>query len=224
MIPLVGGAVAGLISLSVGGSLVLTSLAVAGIGGGVVWAIARTVLNIESLTEQAMATEQQSLREADNRELDLLARQLRTDRDHRTQDALTLLRSLRDEFESAAQRPGGELLSARISEQISQIFQVAVEQLRETWHLTQRAESVVGEAREKILSQRNTLINEIQATSDRLQSVVQQYKTMRPESQEQEMSALEDELRQNLEIARRTELRMKELENPLQAHESFLKE
>lgn len=222
--PLVGGAVAGLASWVVGGSLILTTLAVAGIGGGLVWMIARTALNAETLTEQAMEAQRQSLRDDENRQLDNLARQLRTDRDHRTQDTLKLLRELRDDFEIVAKRPGAELLSARIAEQISQIFQSAVNQLRESFRLMERAESVVGDARDQILNERDNLVREVQGTADRLQSVIRQYQQMRPDSQESHLKTIQDELNTNLEIARRTEQRMQELENPLKSHESFLKE
>jgi len=202
----------------------MTTLALVGIGGGVVWLIASTVMNVTGLTQQAMDANQQSIRQAEETELDLLARLLRTDRDHRTQDALRLIRDLRDDFDRAAQRPGAALLSARIAEQISQIFQSAVSQLRETLRLMERSEAVVGDAREKILKQRDALVVEVQGTVDRLQSVIQQYQQMRPDSQEGDLKSLKDELEANLDIARRTEQRMKELENPLSTHESYLKE
>ena len=221
---MVGGAIAGLASWAVGGSFALTTLAIVGIGGGVLWMIAKTVMNVEGLTEQAMEAQQKAIRDAEEQELDRLARLLRTDRDHRTQDALVLLRALRDDFERAAKRPGAELLSARISQQISQIFQSAVKQLREAFGLKERAESVVGEARSQLLEQRDRLVQEVLETSGRLQSILLQYQQMRPDNQEHDLKALNDELDANLQIARRTEQRMKELENPLMTHESFLKE
>lgn len=186
--------------------------------------IARTFFNVRGLTEQALDVERQSLRDAEDRELDLLAKQLLTDRDHRTQDSLKLLRAQREDFERISKKPGAELLSARIAEQISLIFQSAVGQLRESFRLMERAESVVGEPRDQLLNQRDALVLEVQSTTNRLASVIQQYRQMRPDSQEQELNALKDELDANLEIARRTEQRMKELENPLSIHESFLKE
>lgn len=204
--------------------MALTALAIAGIGGGAVWMIARTVMNVEGLTAQALQAHRGAIRDVEEKELDRLARQLRTDRDHRTQDALVMLRALRDDFERAATRPGAELLSARISEQISLIFQSAVSQLRESFRMMERAESVVGEARSQLLEQRDGLVREVQDTTSRLQSIIRQYQQMRPDSQERDLRALNDELDANLEIARRTEQRMKELENPLMTHESFLKE
>lgn len=224
ILPIVGGALAGLASWVLGGSDPLNLLAVLGIGGGSIWMIASTLLNVRGLTQQALDAERQSLRDAEDRELDLLARQLLTDRDHRTQDSLKLLRGLRDDFERISKKPGSELLSARIAEQISQIFQCAVGQLRESFRLMERAEVVVGDSREQLLKQRNALVVEVQSTTERLAAVIKQYQDLRPDSQEQELNVLKDELDANLEIARRTEQRMKELENPLSIHESFLKE
>lgn len=222
---MVVGAIAGVASFLVGGNIVLTSVAVLGIGGGLVWMIAQTVRNIEGLTTGALAEQQRDLRNAENQELDKLARQLRTDRDYRTKDALNLLRSLREDFERRAAKTESKLLSARFAESIGQIFQSAVHQLRESYRLFERAESLVGEDREKVMAERDAIVTKIQETTNRLQSVVRQFEGLRPDSEEAKLNELQKELDANLEIARRVEEQMRELEkSPTERYESFIKE
>jgi hypothetical protein len=186
--------------------------------------LTRTFLNVEDLTDQALAAERQAAREAENRQLDELARTLRTDRDHRTKDSLNLLRSLRDEFEQLTARQGVELRSARFREQIGQVLHAAVEKLRESFRLFERSEAVVGEARKIVLDQREQIVGEIVGTVDRLQKIVEQFRVAAQDEIALDLSSLQKELDESLEIAKRTEERMRELENPSKNYESFVKE
>lgn len=224
LIPLVGGLVAGAASVAVGGSLMLTSLAVVGIVGGAAWLVAGTVLNVEALTDQALAAQQQASQASENQQLDLLARQLRTDRDHRTQDTLTLLRSLREDFELAASRPGVERRSARFREQIGLVFQATVEKLRESYRLMQQSETVVGQPRQQFLDQRETVVAQAMETTNKLRDITQQFMAAIQDDSQANMESLQKELELSLEIAKRTEQRMKELENPSAQYESYIKE
>jgi flagellar motor switch/type III secretory pathway protein FliN len=221
---MLGGAACGLASWALGGNLYLTSLAIAGVVGSVAWMLTRTVLNVEELTEQAQAAERRAAREAENRQLDELARQLRTDRDHRTKDSLNLLRSLREEFEQLTERSGFELSSARFREQIGQLFSVAVEQLRESSRLFERSETVVGDARQTVLQQRDQIVVEVQAAVARLQKIVEQFRSLSQQNQTAELTSLQKELDISLDIAKRTEERMQQIENPSKQYESFVKE
>lgn len=224
LIPLVGGLVAGAASLAVGGSIVLTGIAVVGIVGGATWLLAGTVLNVEKLTDQALAAQQQASLASENEQLDLLARQLRTDRDHRTQDTLTLLRSLRVDFERAAGRPGVERRSARFREQIGQVFQATVEKLRESYRLMQQSETVVGQPRQQFLDQREAVVLQAIEATNKLRSITKQFMAAIEDDSQSNMESLQKELEISLEIAKRTEQRMKELENPSAQYESYIKE
>jgi hypothetical protein len=203
---------------------VLTGLAVVGIVGGAAWLVAGTVLNVEKLTDQALAAHQQASLASENEQLDLLARQLRTDRDHRTQDILTLLRSLREDFERTAGRPGIERRSARFREQIGLVFQATVEKLRESYRLMQQSESVVGQPRQQFLDQREALVLQAMEAANKLRDITQQFMTAIDDDSESNMESLQKELELSLEIAKRTEQRMKELENPSAHYESYIKE
>jgi flagellar motility protein MotE (MotC chaperone) len=221
---MIGGIASAIASWAMAGNIYLTSIAIVGVVGSAAWMLTRAFLNVEDLTDQALAAQRQAVREAENRQLDELAKTLRTDRDHRTKDSLSLLRSLRDEFEQLTTRPGVELRSARFREQIGQVLNAAVEQLRESFRLFERSEAVVGEARQRIIDQREQIVGEIVGTVDRLQRIVQQFRTASQDDKTMDLNSLQQELDSSLEIARRTEERMREIENPSKNYETFVKE
>jgi flagellar motility protein MotE (MotC chaperone) len=221
---MIGGIASAAASWAVGGNIYLTSIAIVGVAGSAAWMLTRAFFNVEDLTDQALAAERQAARESENRQLDDLAKTLRTDRDHRTKDSLNLLRSLRDEFEQLTSRPGVELRSARFREQIGQVLNAAVEQLRESFRLFERSEVVVGEARQNVLDQRERIVGEIVGTVARLQQIVDHFRVASQDDKALDLGALQKELDLSLEIAKRTEERMREIENPSKNYESFVKE
>ncbi len=214
VLPLVGGLSAALLSFAAGGSAYLTAAAAVGILGGVGWMLTRMIFKVEDITEGAMqAALDDKLRE-ENAALDQLARQLQTDGDHRTQDYLTLLRSLRSEFEKAAHKPGVQFRSARVREQVSLVFGAAVEQLRQSYSMWELAESLAGDARKKILHNRERVLAEIAVTIERLQATVEQFEQLVRSNDKADLAAMRDELEETMKIAKRTEERMREIENP----------
>lgn len=219
---MLGGLGAGLASWITGGNAYLTALSILGIAGSAAWMLTRTFLNVEELTDLALAAKQQSDRQAKDALLDDLAKQLRTDRDPRTKDSLSLLRSLRDEFEQLADRPGFQLRSARFREQIGQVLDAATEQLRESFRLFERSEAIVGDTRKQVLDQREKIVQDVVATVQRVQSIVDQFRGITKEDQEQDLQSLQEELDVSLEVARRTEERMRELEQPSRIDKQFL--
>ena len=199
-------------------------LAILGLAGGAASAIVRTFLSVEELTERALAAQRQSQRQVENQRLDALARQLRMDRDHRTQDCLYLLRSVRDEFEQLAERADIQRRSAQLGEQFSRAFQAAVEQLYECDRLSQRADSLVGPVRDQALADRERLVTQVQTATEKLQATVKQFSDLMADSPMADWDALHQELDIRLDVARRTEERLRELTQPSAGYESFVKE
>jgi hypothetical protein len=224
VIPIVGGITAGLLSWAVDGSQILTMASGAGILGGIGWMLTRMIFKVEDITEQVMQAELDEQLREENQELDELAAKLRTDRDHRTQDYLTLLRSVRSEFEEAANKPGTQFRSAKIREQVGLVFKAAVGQLRESYRQWELSENLVGSAREKILHEREQVLSEIDVTIDRLRSTVGQFHQMIDAEKEVDLASMTEELEATMRIAKRTEERMRQIENPSRLHESFIKE
>ncbi len=178
VLPIVGGISAGLLSWAVGGSASLTMAAAAGLLGGLGWMMTRIIFKVESITEDAMRFVQEQAIKAENEQLDRLMQKLSTDKDERTQDYLILLRSLRDDFQMHTNQPGVQFRSARVREQVSAIFNAAVEQLGNSYKLWELSENLGGDTRRKVLANREQILKEVSATIDRLQVAVTQIKEM----------------------------------------------
>jgi paraquat-inducible protein B len=143
-----------------------------------------------------------------------LAAQLKKDQDHRTQDYLTLLRSLRDDFQETANRTGIQGRSAKIREQVSLVFAAAVEQLRQSYSLWELSQELRGESRKKVLANREQVLAEIGATVDRLQVTVTQFQDLIRRDEKVDLASMREELDATMRVARRTEERMRqELDN-----------
>ncbi len=176
--------------------------------------LTRMIFKIEDITEQAMQVELDKRLTTENHYLDQLARQLETDRDHRTQDYLTLIRSLRSEFENAAQQSGAQFRSAQIREQVSLVFKAVVHQLQQSFRLWELAESLKGESRKKILADREKVLLEVDQTIDRLRSMLEQFQKLMRSEKKVDLASMREELEATMRVAQRTEERMRELDSP----------
>ncbi len=224
VLPIVAGITAGMLSWALGGSGYLTGGAVIGILGGIGWMLTRIIFRVEAITEEAMGLEQQQRIDSENSQLDTLAQQLARDQDHRTQDYLTLLRSWREEFLQAAAQPGVQLRSMRIREQVDLVFAAAVDQLRQSFRLWELSQSLNGESRKKVLGDREQVLAEIAATVERLQTTVSQFKELIRNDRKSDLASMREELDATMRVARRTEERMREIENSTTTNESFTRE
>ncbi len=224
VLPIVGGISAGLLAWAAGGNGYLAGASLAGVLGGLGWMVTRIIFQVESITEEAMRYEQQKRIDAERSRLDELAARLTRDRDHRTQDYLTLLRSLRDDFMETAGQPGVQLRSSRIREQVDLVFGAAVEQLQQSFRLWELSESLAGESRKKVLMNREQVLAEIAATVDRLQSTVSQFRELVRKDKKIDLASMHDELDATMRVARRTEERMREIEHSSSNNESFTRE
>lgn len=212
VLPVVGGLSAGLLSWAVGGHGGLTGAALVGILGGFGWMLTRMIFKVEDITEQAMQVELDKRIRAENEHLDQLAAKLQTDRDHRTQDYLTLIRSLRRDFESTAHQSGLQFRSAQIREKVSQVFVAVVDQLQQSYRLWELAEKVSGRSRAKILADREHLLHEVELTIDRLRLSCEQFERLARTEKKADLAAMRDELDATIQVAKRTDERMRELE------------
>jgi hypothetical protein len=224
VLPVVGGITAGMLSWALGGNNYLSGAALVGILGGVGWMLTRMIFGIEAITEEAIRFEQQQAIRSEKLRLDQLAQQLTTDHDHRTQDYLTLLRSLRDDFLEVAGQPGVQLRSGRIRAQIDMVFAAAVDQLRQSFQLWELSQSLLGDSRKKVLANREQVLSEIASTVERLQITVTQFKELINKNNKSDLASMREELETTMRVARRTEERMRELENPVSSNESLTRE
>ncbi len=224
VLPIVGGISAGLLAWAMNGNSSLALAAAAGVLGGFGWMMTRIIFKIESITEDAMRFEQEQAIKAENRQLDKLEQLLIGDGDDRTQDYLTLLRSVRDDFQETASQPGVQMRSARVREQLNAIFVATVDQLRHSYKLWQLSQSLSGEARRKVIVAREGVMNEIGATVDRLQTTVLQFKELIREDNKVDLASMREELEATMRVARRTEEKMREIEDTTSSNRSPISE
>ncbi len=147
-----------------------------------------------------------------------------SDGDERTQDYLTLLRSVRNDFQETASQPGVQMRSARVREQVDAIFEATIEQLRHSYKLWELSRSVNGDARRKVIAKREIVINEIGETVDRLHTTVLQFKDMVRADKKVDLASMRSELEATMRVAQRTEERMREIENSTSANDTSIRE
>ncbi len=82
----------------------------------------RIIFKVEQITEEAMQVQFVAAAEGDRGRVGFIACSVQADGDPRTQDYLTLLRSLRDEFTELSSQPGVLGRSRQLSERVGQFF------------------------------------------------------------------------------------------------------
>lgn len=224
VLPILGGIAAGLWSWTSGGSIILSGAAALGILGGVGWMVTRMIFKVEDITEAAMQAQRDRQLRLENVALDELASRLRTDRDHRTQDNLTLLRSLRSDFEAIADQTGIRFQSAQVREQVGHVFGAAVQQLERSFRCWELSQKLSGQARDNVLHERENVLAEVDTTVKQVEKAIKQFEALARSETDADLGALSEELEATMRIAKRTEERMREIENPSADYEAFVKE
>jgi len=196
----------------------VTSLNVAGLVlvlGGVGWLATRVIFFADDVATKILRDDAEKIVKAEEEKLDQLQFRLRSDRDYRTKDYLTLLRTCRSEFEEFAKRPGIVIQSQEIVKQVRQLFWSATEQLKQSLKLHTLAERLNGDEKKKIQDQREHTLEEIRVSIDHMQSAVKHYQELMSQEQQSDLGSLRDELDASLRVAKRTEERMRELEGSI---------
>lgn len=214
VLPIVGGVSAALLSWAVGGANYLNAAAVVGILGGLGWMATRFIFKVEQITEEALRVQLKKHVDQENKQLEHLMQELVNDGDPRTQDYLTLLRSLRDDFWTASNRPGIQQRSAQLRSQIGRVFDAAVSHLRESLQQIQLARNLTGDARRKIMAEREELLAEVSQTIDQMRQTIREFREITQDKGQTNLTTLREELEESIRIAKRTEEVMREIEQP----------
>lgn len=209
------GTSAWLISWAVGGAAVLNIAGLALVLGGVGWLATRVIFLADDVAAKILRDDAAKVIKAEEDKLDQLQFRLRSDRDFRTKDYLTLLRTCRSEFEEFARRPGIVIQSHEIVKQVRQLFWSATDQLEQSLKLHALAERLSGDEKKRILEQREHTLGEIQVSIEHMQSAVKHYQELMDKEQQSDLGSLRDELDASLRVAKRTEERMRELEGAI---------
>lgn len=224
VVPIVAGVSAGLLSWAGGGVEFLTFTAGATVLGGVGWMLTRLIFKVEEITERALKFQLNQRVREENERLDQLALRLRADRDHRTQDYLTLLRSLREDFRGEASRPDLRFRSSELGAQLDDVFNAAIAQLLQAHKLWELSEKLVGTARKEVLANREKSLQEVDQTIKHMQSVVNQFRELAESKETVDLAELRKELEETMRVAKRTEERMRELEQTSSTKDTLTRE
>ena len=120
-LPWVAGASAWLISWAVGGVAALNIAGLVFALGGVGWLATRVIFLTDDVAAKILRDDASNAIKAEEDKLDQLQFRLRSDRDYRTKDYLTLLRTCRTDFEEFAKKPGIVIQSQEIVKQVRQL-------------------------------------------------------------------------------------------------------
>jgi hypothetical protein len=223
VLPTVAGASAWLMSWAAGGVTLLNLVGLGAVIVGVGWMATRVIFFADDVAAKIVQQDAEKIIQAEEAKLDGLQFRLRSDRDYRTKDYLTLLRTCRSEFEEFAKQPGIAIQSLEIVKQVRQLFWSATDQLEQSLKMHELAERLSGEQRKNVLSQREQILEEIQISVEHMQSAVKHYQELMNKEQHSDLNTLRDELDASLRVAKRTEERMRELEGTTN-YDAYLKQ
>lgn len=212
LLTVVGGLTALLASWGLGGEPVLTFGGVAAVLTGAGIFATRVIFGLDQMTEAAHEHLQQQNQASRDAALADLDRRLTTDNDPRTQHALRKLRHLHEQFQTSMQ--GGSAIGTYdVQDKVGLMFQVCVDQLEHSYHLWQTAAGLDGIPRQRIMNQREQLIQEVELTVQHIASAVQQYEGLKSFEKTSDLARLRGELDESLRAARSAERRMAEWEH-----------
>jgi hypothetical protein len=212
VLPIVAGCSAWLISWAADGVTGLNMAGLVGVLGGLGWMATRYIFQAESIAQAAMEKLQRQERQAEEDELDRLSEMLSQDDDHRDQELLRLLRLYRAQFQEIASQPGVVVRSQEVLMRVNQLFKASVNNLYESYRLWLQARTLGPVQRQNLLDDRERLLDEIRQAADSLHSSLSQYKGLTQRSTGSDLSRLREELETSIDIAKRTEERLRQLD------------
>jgi len=212
VLPIVGGASAWLVSWALGGVASLTIGGLVGVLAGVGWMATRIIFQLDAITERTMQFVQEKARREEEERIEGLAQRLKQLSDQRSFDYLTILKESRNEFEALASQPGMQARGLQIVGQVRQLFVAAIEQLEQSYKLSELSGRLRSGERKEIVSRNEQTLADIKATADRMTVAVEQFRRLSLREQSGDLSELGEELDESLKVAHRTEERMREIE------------
>lgn len=213
VLPVVGGASAWLLSWAGGGNDWLNLAGLVGVLGGVGWFATRFIFQLDGISEKAMQDLAEEALQKEEKHLNELQKRLANDRDPRTEQYLILLRENRTELERIARTPGIELRSLEIVKQARQLFWAASDQLDQSMKMYELAQKLNGSEKQGVLAQRERCLEEARESSEHLSDAIATFRQFADKTLERDMDTLQLELAESIRAAKRSEERMRELQN-----------
>ncbi len=214
VLPIVGGASAWLLSWAGGGgSDMLNLVGLAGVLGGIGWFATRFIFQLDSISEKAMQDLAKDAFQKEENHLNELQKRLATDKDPRTEQYLILLRENRAELEKLAQTPGIQIRSLEILKQARQLFWAATDQLDQSLKMYQLAQKLSGEQKQGVLAQREHCLSEARESAEHLRDAIATFRQFTDKNLQRDMDSLQLDLAESIQAAKRSEERLRDLQN-----------
>lgn len=207
---------------------VFSWLMVGSIAWGSMNAVRRWWGQSEQLTDLALKDFQNQTRRRHVTQLNLLRRELRTDRDPRTTQMARRLQELYErmlQLSPVYSRHPSSLrpIAQEILDHAAELYNSCLDLLQKSLHLWRTARQLSTDtARNQMLESRENLIQEIEASIQNLESTLDTLQTSQLQHRELESTEnarLRDELRQGLDVAREVQRRMDDLERGIEQRE-----
>lgn len=208
LLPIAGGLTLLVGAWAFGGGGLFHFAGLAGILGGLGLFATRLVFGVERITNQAYEYVVKQQQAKQQEALEQLDRRLVKDRDPRTQTCLRQLRQLVSGLKRDIREGRIAASSRTVLNGIDQVFHVCVEYLERSYDLWNMAKGLEGRAKQRMLSQREEIVREVQQTVQHLGETVVRLQTMEGRHRPTELARLRDELDESLQAARRAEERV----------------
>jgi len=208
LLPLVGG-----LSLLVGGwaleaGAAVGFLGVVGVLAGLGMAATRLIFGLEDITNRAYEYLHDEEWKKQEKVLDKLDHRLLRDRDPRTQTALRQVRHLYTTLVDDVKTGKITRNTHEVLQKVEGLFRACVAQLERSYKLWSTARKISGEARQRILQQREHVVQEVVGSVEHLDRTIEQLRGLTAKTDQQDLGRLRSELDEAIEVARRTEQRL----------------
>ncbi len=210
--PVVAGVSAWLISWAGDGVTTLNLAGLLAILGGVGWAATRAIFGTEKYTQEAFQELNHAAAKSEAEKLDQLDYLLSQDDDPRDQELLRMLRSQRAQFRELASQPSLVARSSEVLDRVEQLFRASVKNLAECYKLWEESRSLGRMEKVELMNEREKLLGEIHMAVKQVQTSLTEYKRIAKKAVGTDLSELRSELEASMEIAKKTEERLRELE------------
>ena len=168
------------------------------------------VFNFDNIRKRAARDWATKLKKEKNEKLDALDRKLVKNRDPRDQTALRDLRVMYDEFQKDIE--SGKIsraVTAEMLSQVDQIFDACVHELDQAYNIWRTMNNKISDTlREQLSSQREEIIEAVQESVANMALVINEIRSVRHQTDANELKVLGRKLASHLETAKRVEERV----------------
>ena len=217
MLPNLLGASMMLTSEILGGTAAFFGFCSLAVGLGVM--ATNVLINYDKVAAEAIRKLEEEKRKDKNRSLDDLARKLEVARmrysrskNGRPVRYLKELRAVRDSFFDDIREGRIENAPSSLQNQVDEIFDSCVEQLERQLDIVSTANKLSGDLKEQLLEQRNAILKDVEASIAEINNVVSEIRVLDLKENMEETKRLQERLRLQLTVARRTKEVMNEVE------------